>query len=195
MAKTNGALRRRALKTLAETLDVGKTIARVSGLTPETLRGFLLEAASGKAASRPSGKTKRVTIYTDGASRGNPGLAGAGAVLKSDDGRVLARVARFLGEMTNNMAEYTALLVGLQEAQKAGAEEVQIRSDSELLVRQLNGQYKVKNDNLRDMHGSAMDLLSSFKGWEAAHIPRSRNKEADQLANEAIDRRKQVEGA
>lgn len=195
MAKTDGDLRRRALKTLAETLDVGETIARVAGLTPETLRDFLLEAVSGKAASRAPGKIKRVTIYTDGASRGNPGLAGAGAVLKSDDGRVVARVARFLGEMTNNMAEYTALLVGLKEAQKVGAEEVQIRSDSELLVRQLNGQYKVKNDNLRVMHGSAMDLLSSFKGWEAAHIPRNRNKEADQLANEAIDRRKQVERA
>jgi len=190
MTETDGALRKRALKTLAETLDVGKTIARVSGLTPETLQGFLLEAASGKAVSRASGKTKRVTIYTDGASRGNPGLAGAGVVLKSDEGRVLARVARFLGEMTNNMAEYTALLVGLKEAQKAGAEEVQIRSDSELIVRQLNGQYKVKNDDLRIMHGSAMDLLSSFKRWKASHIPRSRNKEADQLANEAIDRRK-----
>ena len=117
MAKPDDALRRRALKTLAETLDVRKTIARVSGLTPETLRGFLLEAASGKAASsRASGKTKRVTIYTDGASRGNPGLSGAGVLLKSYDGRVLARVARFLGEMTNNMAEYTAVLHALDEA-------------------------------------------------------------------------------
>ncbi|MFQ5458421.1 MAG: ribonuclease HI family protein [Myxococcota bacterium] len=189
MAKADREMRARALAVLAETLDVGKTVAQVPGLTRAALRAILLDAASDKPASRRSGKVKRVTIYTDGASRGNPGLAGAGVVLRSDDGRVLGRVARFLGEMTNNMAEYTALLIGLKEAAKTGAEEVEIRSDSELLVRQLSGRYKVKNEALQIMHGSAMDLLGTFKRWKAEHIRREKNKEADQLANNAIDDR------
>jgi len=189
MGGVDRKLRARALEALAETLDVEATLARFPELTRETLRAILLEAST--SADRPASGTRarKVVIYTDGASRGNPGLSGAGAFITTEDGRVVSRIARFLGEMTNNMAEYTALLIGLKEAQRVGAEEVTIRSDSELLVKQLEGRYKVKNETLKILHGSAMDLLAGFKRWKAAHIPREKNAEADRLANAGIDDR------
>jgi len=182
-------LRSRALATLAETLDVEAALARHPGLTRESLRAILLEASTSADLPSAALKARRVVLYTDGASRGNPGLAGAGVVLETEDGRAISRVARFLGEMTNNMAEYTALLIGLKEAQRAGAEEVTIRSDSELIVKQLDGRYRVKNETLKILHGSALDLLGTFKRWKASHIRREKNEEADRLANQAIDER------
>ncbi|MDP3938723.1 MAG: ribonuclease HI family protein [Deltaproteobacteria bacterium] len=189
MGGVDPELRARALRTLAETLDAEATLARLPGLTRDTLRAILLEASA--AVDLPKGpvKARKVVLYTDGASRGNPGLSGAGAFLTTEDGRVVSRVAMFLGEMTNNMAEYTALLIGLKEARRIGAEEITIRSDSELLVRQLDGRYKVKNETLKILHGSALDLLAGFKRWKAAHIRREKNEEADRLANQAIDER------
>jgi ribonuclease HI len=182
------SLRARALEVLAETLDVGATLGRVEGLSPDILRAALLDAASREASPAVEARRRRVTVYTDGACRGNPGISGAGVLVVAEDGGVLARVARFLGHMTNNMAEYTALLIGLKEAQKLGAEEVIVKSDSELLVRQLNGRYRVKNEALRILFDSATDLLRSFKRWKIIHVPREQNREADRLANEAIDR-------
>ncbi len=182
------SLRARALQVLAETLDVEETLARVEGLSREALRAALLDAASRQAAPVTESRHRRVVVHTDGACRGNPGISGAGVVVAAEDGRVLSRIARFLGHMTNNMAEYTALLIGLKEAQRFGAEEVTVRSDSELLVRQLNGRYRVKNEALRILFDSATDILGSFKRWKAVHVPREQNREADRLANEAIDR-------
>jgi ribonuclease HI len=182
------SLRSRALQVLAETLNVEETLARVEGLSRETLRAVLVDAASRQSAPVAESCHRRVVIHTDGACRGNPGISGAGVVVTAEDGRVLSRIARFLGQMTNNMAEYTALLIGLKEAQRLGAEEVTVRSDSELLVRQLNGRYRVKSEGLRILFDSATDLLRSFKRWRAVHVPREQNQEADRLANEAIDR-------
>jgi len=213
MTQPSGALRDQALQTLAETLDVEATLARVPGLTRDALRAMLFDAASqtlsaraprgtshqtlsaraprgtsGDTAAPGAGKARSVIVHTDGACRGNPGRSGAGVVIQSEDGREIARISRYLGEMTNNMAEYTALLIALKEARGAGAGTITVKSDSELLVRQINGAYKVKNEVLRIMHQSAMDLLRGFKRWKVIHVRREENREADRLANQAVDR-------
>lgn len=130
---------------------------------------------------------RSVIIYSDGAARGNPGPAGAGAYIISEDGEVVAEVRRYLGEMTNNQAEYRALKCGLEKARELGAKSVVIRADSELMVKQLNGEYRVKNSGIKPIFREVSALLSYFESWEAAHVPREQNKEADRLANEAID--------
>jgi ribonuclease HI len=128
-------------------------------------------------------------IFCDGASRGNPGPASAGAVLyRSGTLDVQARVSKTLGRATNNEAEYSALLLALYEAQKLGATAVTVHADSELVIKQLNGVYKVKHPVMRERHQEAMRLLTRFSAWRAVHVPRERNTEADRLANEALDR-------
>lgn len=125
-------------------------------------------------------------LYCDGASRGNPGEAGAGALLIDENGKEIS-LTRFLGKKTNNQAEYEALLLGLKELQKRGATEVEVKADSELLVRQLNGQYRVKHEGLVPLYKQAKDMLNSFTKTTIRHIPREENKKADRLSNEAID--------
>ncbi|MBI2339889.1 MAG: ribonuclease HI family protein [Deltaproteobacteria bacterium] len=125
-------------------------------------------------------------MYTDGASRGNPGEAGAGALLVSAGGKEIP-LSRYLGTKTNNQAEYAALLMGLEELKKQKAGEVEIRADSELMVRQLKGEYRVKNEGLIPYYEKAKNLLKSFEKVSFCHVPREENKEADKLANEAID--------
>ena len=130
----------------------------------------------------------RVTINCDGAARGNPGPAGAGAVVVAEDGTVLAEVAEGLGETTNNVAEYTAVIRGLEEAQRLGASEVLLRSDSQLLINQLTGRYRVKAPHLQPLYRQVRDLLRSFDRVDLEHVPRERNVAADALANLGVDR-------
>lgn len=130
---------------------------------------------------------RRVIIYTDGAARGNPGPAGAGAVLIGEDGDILAEVSRYLGETTNNQAEYQALIMALEEARKLGADSLNIFSDSELLVRQIKGDYLVKNGGLKRLFKLAKDKLKGFGKHTIEYLPRERNAHADRLANRAID--------
>ncbi len=125
-------------------------------------------------------------LYCDGASRGNPGEAGAGALLIDEKGHEIS-LTRYLGKKTNNQAEYEALLLGLEELKKRGAVEVEVKADSELLVRQLNGQYRVKHEGLVPLYKQAKDVLNSFAKVKIRHIPREQNKKADRLSNEAID--------
>ncbi|MBI4411036.1 MAG: ribonuclease HI family protein [Deltaproteobacteria bacterium] len=125
-------------------------------------------------------------VYTDGASRGNPGEAGAGAFLVSESGKEIP-LSHYLGIKTNNQAEYAALLMGLEELKKQKAREVEIRADSELMVRQLKGEYRVKNEGLIPYYERAKNLLTSFEKVSFRHVPREENKKADKLANEAID--------
>lgn len=125
-------------------------------------------------------------LYTDGASRGNPGEAGAGALLISDEGKELS-LSKYLGTKTNNQAEYAALLLGLEELIKHRVDEVEVCADSELMVKQLKGEYKVKNEGLKPYYLKARDLLKNFKSTTLRHVPREENKQADRLANEAID--------
>lgn len=129
-----------------------------------------------------------VTIYTDGASRGNPGDAGIGVVIASEDGTVLREVGEYIGKTTNNVAEYSALIRGLREAVDFGADAVQISTDSQLMAFQLTGVYKVKAANLKPLHEEALSLLRLFRKVTINHVMRELNKRADQLANEGIDK-------
>lgn len=133
----------------------------------------------------------RVRIYTDGGSRGNPGPAGSGAVIKElhgdKEGEILARVSRYLGKDTNNQAEYTAIIIGLERARTIGATEVDMVMDSELAVKQLNGIYKVKNPEIAKRFVEVHNLIQDFRKVTFRHVRREYNKEADALVNECID--------
>jgi ribonuclease HI len=127
-----------------------------------------------------------LTIYSDGASRNNPGEAGAGVyILEGNEPR--EKIARYLGQTTNNIAEYSAAIIGLEYAVRRGADRVKLLADSELLVKQLNGQYKVKNEGLKPLYLKAKGLITQIGHVEVKYIPREMNKEADALANRAID--------
>jgi len=130
----------------------------------------------------------RLLIHTDGAARGNPGPAGAGAILRDAvDRRVVAEVATFLGVRTNNYAEWTAVALALEEAVLLGADHVDLRMDSELVARQITGRYRVKHPDLKPIHARVMALLAQFAGYSIGHVPRELNKDADRLSNVAID--------
>ncbi len=126
-------------------------------------------------------------LFTDGASRGNPGEAGAGVALVDGKGNVFFEAKEYLGICTNNEAEYRALLMGLETTLKLKFRKVNIHLDSELVVRQMEGMYKIKNSNLGRLAAEARRLLSSFDAFTIQHVPRHLNREADRLANEAID--------
>ena len=130
-----------------------------------------------------------LVIYTDGASRNNPGEAGAGIFILRD-GKPHEKIARYLGRTTNNVAEYTAAIIGLEYAIKQGATQVKLFADSELLVKQLNKEYKVKNEGLKPLYRRANELIAKIGSVEVQYIPREKNKEADALANEAIDEKR-----
>lgn len=128
----------------------------------------------------------KVKIYTDGASKGNPGDAGIGVVITAEDETVLKEIAEYIGKETNNVAEYMALIIGLREAAKLGATEIELSTDSELMARQLTGVYKVKSPNLKPLFDEAVSVLQSFAKVSITHVMREFNKRADQLANEGI---------
>ncbi|MCW5211598.1 ribonuclease HI family protein [Desulfobulbus sp. TB] len=127
------------------------------------------------------------TLFTDGASRGNPGEAGAGSVLLDNNGQELAVRSLYLGQCTNNLAEYKALLLGVQSALELGCRKLEIFLDSQLIVRQIQGQYKVKHPTLKPLFFEVKELLSRVESWSVAHVPREQNKRADALANQGID--------
>jgi ribonuclease HI len=132
----------------------------------------------------------RLLIHTDGAARGNPGLAGAGAALRdAADGSLVAEIAAFLGVRTNNYAEWMAVELALEEAIARGATHVDLRLDSELVARQISGVYRVKHPDLKPIHARVMAMLARLAGYTVGHVPRELNKEADRLSNVAIDRR------
>jgi len=126
-------------------------------------------------------------LYTDGASRGNPGPGGAGAVLYDETGTIVSSAKDFLGVCTNNTAEYKALILGLEESLRNGCRSLHICMDSELLVRQIDGSYRVKNEHLKVLMKEVKRLLSFFDEYTVEHVERNKNKTADRLANEAID--------
>ena len=129
----------------------------------------------------------KIKLYTDGAARGNPGPAGAGAFLSDENGNSLKESFKYLGETTNNQAEYRALKLGLEESVKLAPEEINIFADSELMVKQLNGEYKVKNKAIKVVYLEIVKLLQNFPKYTISHIRREYNKVADALANRAID--------
>jgi ribonuclease HI len=133
---------------------------------------------------------QKLFIYTDGAARGNPGPAGIGAQVQDSGGNVVAEECRYIGEATNNVAEYRALLLGLERATELGASTVEVRTDSELIVKQLSGEYRVRSVALRALFERVKELASAFQSVDYVHVPRELNRAADRLANRAIDTRK-----
>lgn len=132
---------------------------------------------------------RRCEIEVDGASLGNPGPAGIGAVLRDGRARPVRQLAKFIGETTNNVAEYLAAIYALQEALRLGYTDVVMRTDSELLARQLNGQYQVRDPQLRLLYGVATHLVECFARCRVEHIPREQNRAADRLAGQGAARR------
>ena len=130
---------------------------------------------------------EKVIICTDGAARGNPGPAAIGATIKDEKGNLLAAISRRLGHTTNNQAEYRAVIAALEQAAKLGARHVEVRADSELVVKQINGQYKVKNAAIRPLYQQVVKLTGRFDSFKIGYIPRAKNAEADALANQALD--------
>jgi ribonuclease HI len=133
--------------------------------------------------------SRLLRLHVDGASRGNPGEAGFGVHVTDEAGAEVAELYGYLGKATNNVAEYEALLHGLRWVLAHGASRVEVYSDSELLVRQLEGRYRVKNAGLVPRHREARSLLARFESARVSHVPRERNREADALANRAVDER------
>jgi len=135
-----------------------------------------------------------VIINIDGGSRGNPGPAGAGVVIRAaDDGTVLQQAGVFLGTATNNVAEYRGLIEGLRRAETLGAKQIEVLSDSELLVRQMNGQYRVKNAGLKPLFEKANSLAGRFDRFSIRHVRREQNTLADEMANKAMNLKRTVE--
>ena len=129
----------------------------------------------------------RAILFADGAARGNPGPAGAGAVLLDGDGHVVAELTKYVGTQTNNFAEYTALIIGLEEARRRGVDDIDVRMDSKLVVEQVSGRWKVKHPNITELAILARQLFATFPKRRIAHVPREENGIADALSNKAID--------
>ncbi|MGD0473682.1 MAG: ribonuclease HI family protein [Candidatus Velthaea sp.] len=129
----------------------------------------------------------RLTIFADGGSRGNPGPAAAGAVVTDDCGTVVREIGTFLGVTTNNVAEWTGLISGLQAALELGADEIVIRLDSELVIKQITGVYRVKHPNMVPLHAQAKALLKKFRHVDIKHVPRRENAAADAVVNAVLD--------
>ena len=131
----------------------------------------------------------RVVVHVDGGARGNPGPAAAAAVVSTPEGRVLDEASELLGVATNNVAEYRGLLLGLDRARALGADEVEVVNDSELVAKQINGDYKVKHADMKPLHRAAIEVLDGFDRWTIRSVPRAQNAHADALVNQALDAR------
>jgi ribonuclease HI len=179
-----------ALKLLAS----GRRLEEVWGEAGYASRRDLAEAVFALSrdmeAGTGAGRVK-VIAYSDGASIGNPGDAGCGAVIVAEDGTELAEESRYIGRATNNVAEYEAAILALEKALELGAAEVELRLDSELVARQIKGEYRVKDPTLAKLHQRLKRISKQFRAFEVAQIDRKRNKKADNLANLAIAARKE----
>jgi ribonuclease HI len=129
----------------------------------------------------------KLVVHVDGGARGNPGPAAAAAVVTTPDGDVLDEAHELLGVVTNNVAEYRGLLLGLDRARALGADEVEVVNDSELVAKQVNGQYKVKHPDMKPLHAAAKQALAQFARWRVRSVPRAQNAAADALVNQALD--------
>ena len=180
------------LRRLAEARPGPGSLHLPDGLSPqqavEAVRAAVKALEPIPALQAPAGTSPGATrVHIDGASRGNPGPAGIGVLFLGPDGTAFERLHRGIGDATNNVAEYTALIVALERAAALGIEALEVYSDSELLVRQLQGRYQVKHAALRPLYAQAQSRISGFRRFAVHHVPRERNVEADALANKGID--------
>jgi ribonuclease HI len=129
----------------------------------------------------------KLVVNVDGGARGNPGPAAIGAVVQRPGGEVLEERGERIGTATNNVAEYRALLLGIERAAELGASELELIGDSELIVRQVKGEYKVKDATLRELHAKVKQALQPFESWSIRHVRREHNAEADRLVNQVLD--------
>jgi ribonuclease HI len=129
----------------------------------------------------------KLTVNVDGGARGNPGPAAIAAVVRDEGGAVVAERGERIGRATNNVAEYRALLLGIELAAQLGAEELELIGDSELIVRQVEGRYKVKHADMKELHARVKKALAPFEGWSIRHVKRAENADADALVNQALD--------
>lgn len=177
------------LRTLAETLDINRTLQKYH-LLPNDLRQVLLRAAEPAAETTPKtaapDPSETFVLHVDGASRGNPGPAAAGFAIYHQ-GRMLEAQGQFLGRLTSNQAEYNALILGLLRLRELHARRVWVKTDSELLARQMNGIYRVKDSVLQKLFSRVRELVREFDSVKISHVPREENREADRLANRALD--------
>jgi ribonuclease HI len=154
---------------------------------PQANRGASLFSNSAPESSAPTAATASYRANIDGGSRGNPGPASYGVVVRDPRGQVVAKLKKYIGRSTNNVAEYYGLIAALDYAQQHGIRALHVQSDSELLVRQMRGQYKVKSPELRPLFERATKMAQSFASFKIEHVYREQNAEADALANEALD--------
>lgn len=129
----------------------------------------------------------KLTVHVDGGARGNPGPAAIAAVVTDADGQVVDEAHETIGRATNNVAEYRALIFGIERAAELGATELELVGDSELIVKQVRGEYRVKDAGLKPLHSAAQQALASFSEWQIRHVKREANAEADALVNQALD--------
>lgn len=177
---------RSVLEALAGSLDIEVVLKKFPDLDREGLRSVIAEAASRMPSSGRGGD--RLLAYIDGAARGNPGEAGAGVVLKDAAGNVVEKLSQYLGKATNNTAEYKALLLALRRARELGATSLQVYSDSELIVNQINGRYRIRAGHLQKLCQEAIRFMRDFDQVNISHVPRDKNVEADEQANLAVDK-------
>ena len=187
------------LRSIYRRLDIKALMADHPGLDRKAVNDFFRRLAAflpgqrtATVAPQAPSKLPRLVLHTDGGSRGNPGPAGYGIVLTDGCGSVLAEQGEYIGRATNNVAEYHGLIAGLKLARKLGAADVAVRMDSELIVRQINGRYKVRSARLLPLYEKASSLLEAFNSWTLRHVPREQNSRADALANQAIERRQKT---
>ncbi len=184
-------MREKFLEELSETLDVHKTIQKLN-ITEKEAREMIRDLIPRKAPEAgplPLAAAGRCDIFVDGASRGNPGQAGAGVVMRDHEGNVIKKLKRYLGVTTNNVAEYQALVTALEAAHGLKIRKVRVFADSELMVKQITGVYRVKSPELKPLYEKARGLLETFMEFGITHVYREENSVADGLANEAIDER------
>ena len=180
----------RVLKTLAEEKSFRSAKKRLPGLTDREIWKAISVAASILRSSPPIGKRGSLRVYIDGAAVPNPGPSGIGVVICNQKKGKIREVKRYIGSASNNVAEYKALIQGLKESKKLSAHRVNIFSDSQLLINQMNGRFRINNESLRRLFQQAKNLESEFEKVTYHLIDRNQNKAADQLANLAIKNRK-----
>jgi ribonuclease HI len=177
---------KKLLVTMTEDRMLSEIAKKIPGSNSAKIKELLLFAAS-IVEPDPSERGTEYLLYVDGASIGNPGPSGIGVVIKDEKGRTIEEISEHIGVATNNVAEYQALTSGLEAIKKMGVEKIKILTDSELMAKQVDGSWRVKDKKLKELNKKASKILDSFSSYEIIHINREKNREADRLAKRGAD--------